>query len=127
MNNTTKISLTIELEGSTLVRKNEPEIIKYSVTTKDLKSNKKHKGKNDLKVVKEGTVKHYPLISKPAFYHISIGRESYDYMISKECPSWFRNIKAWKNMTETQRLEEHLHRLCVSKRGKSFSYVILKD
>ena len=44
MNNTTKISLTIELEGSTLVRKSEPEIIKYSVTKRDLEPNKKWRG-----------------------------------------------------------------------------------
>lgn len=51
MNNTTKISLTIELEGSTLVRKSEPEIIKYSVTKRDLEPNKKWRGKDGLEVV----------------------------------------------------------------------------
>src|SRR5574344_749658 len=111
MNNTIKISLTIELEGSTLVRKSEPEIIKYSVTKRDLEPNKKWKSKDGLKVVRKGAFKHYPLIANPASHHINISVEAYKYMTSNECPYWAKP-KVWAMMSETQRLEAHLQRIC---------------
>ena len=126
MNYSPKISLTIELEGSTLVRKSEPEIIKYSVTKRDLESNKKWKGKDGLEVVRKGTVKHYPLIAKPAFQHINMNVEAYEYMTSDECPSWAKP-KVWATMSKTQRLEAHLQRTCEHVGGKSFTYEVLGD
>lgn len=126
MNDTTKISLTIELEGSTLVRKSEPEIIKYSVTKRDLEPNRKWRDKDGLKIVKKGIYKNYPLIAKPASQHINMSVEAYEYMISGECPSWFKpNI--WATMTTTQRLEAHLQRTCEHVGGKSFTYEVLGD
>ena len=86
MNYSPKISLTIELEGSTLVRKSEPEIIKYSVTKRDLEPNKKWKGKDGLKIVRNARFKHYSLIAKPVNQHINISVEAYRYMTSNEWP-----------------------------------------
>lgn len=126
MNNTTKISLTIELERSTLVRKSEPEIIKYSVTKRDLEPNKKWRGKDGLEVVSKGRCKHYSLEAKPASQHINISEDSYKYMISSECPYWSKP-KIWKNLNEKERLEAHLQRTVESLGGKSYTYVILED
>ena len=126
MNYSPKISLTIELEGSTLVRKSEPEIIKYSVTEKDLEPNKKWRGKDGLEVVKKGTYKNYPLIAKPASQHINMSMEAYEYMTSGECPSWAKP-KIGATMSKTQRLEAHLQRTCERVGGKSFTYKILDD
>ena len=126
MNYSPKISLTIELEGSTLVRKSEPEIIKYSVTKRDLEPNKKWRGKDGLKVVKNGKYKSYPLIAKPASQHINMGIEAYEYMTSNECPYWAKP-KVWAIMNETQRLEAHLQRICEHVGGKSFTYEVLED
>lgn len=126
MNYSPKISLTIELEGSTLVRKSEPEIIKYSVTKRDLEPNKKWKSKDGLKVVRKGVFKHYPLIAKPASHHINICAEAYRYMTSNECPYWAKP-KVWAMMSETQRLEAHLQKTCEHVGGKSFTYEVLGD
>ena len=126
MNYSPKISLTIELEGSTLVRKSEPEIIKYSVTKRDLEPNKKWKGKDGLKIVRNARFKHYPLIAKPASHHINICTEAYRYMTSNECPYWAKP-KIWAMMSETQRLEAHLQRICEHVGGKSFTYEVLGD
>lgn len=126
MNNTIKISLTIKLEGSTLVRKSEPEIIKYSVTKRDYDPDKKWRGKDGLKVVRKGSFKHYSLIAKPANKHINMGVEAYKYMTSKECPYWAKP-KVWATMSETQRLEAHLQRVCEHAGGKSFTYEVLGD
>lgn len=126
MNNLIKISLTIELEGSTLVRKSEPEVIKYTTIEKNPKLSKKKKGIETLKVVKKGEFKHYPLEIKPASLHVNIGVDAYNYMISSECPYWIKP-KVWATMSKKQRLEEHLKRTCEHHRGKSFTYVVLEN
>lgn len=126
MNYSPKISLTIELEGSTLVRKSEPEIIKCILTKRDFEPNKKWKGKDGLKIVRTTKFKHYPLITKPVNQHINISVEAYRYMTSNECPCWAKP-KVWAMMSETQRLEAHLQRICEHVGGKSFTYEILGD
>ena len=126
MDNTTKISLTIELEGSTLVRKSKPEVIKYAVTAKDSDPYRKYKGKDGLKVVRKGVQKHYSLEAKPASQHINMTKEAYDDMISNECPYWAKP-KAWSSMSKKERLEAHLQRTCEHFNGTSYSYEILND
>ena len=126
MDNTTKISLTIELEGSTLVRKSKPEIIKYSVIKRDLEPNKKWRGKDGLEVVKRDTYKNYLLIAKPAHQHINMSIEAYNYMTSGECPSWAKP-KIWATMNKTQRLEAHLQRTVEHLGGLSYTYQIFED
>lgn len=126
MNNLIKISLTINLEGSTLVRKSEPEVIKYTVTAKEADPSKKWRGKDGLKVVSKGAHKHYPLEAKSASQHINMTEEAYKYMISSECPYWSKP-KVWNNLGEKERLEAHLQRTAESLGGKSYSYVIFED
>lgn len=126
MNNTTKISLTIRLEGSTLVRRSKPEIIKYSLTKRDSEFRKKWVGKEGLEVVKKGEFKYYPLEAKPAFLHINMNVEAYNYMTSAECPYWMKP-KVWGTMSKIQRLEAHLQRTCEHEGGKSFTYEVLGD
>lgn len=126
MSNVTKISLTINLEGSILVRKSEPEIIKYTVTAKDIEPSKKWRGKDGLEVVSKGRCKHYLLEAKPASQHINMTEEAYKYMISSECPYWSKP-KVWNNLSEKERLEAHLQRTAEGLGGKSYSYVIFED
>lgn len=120
MDNVIKISLTIQLEGSTLVRKSEPEVINYSITKKNKKTKKNHS------VVKKEAHSHYSLEAKPAVLQVNMGVEAYNYMISSECPS-FAKPKVWFKMNETERLNAHLQRICEHHRGKSFTYVVLED
>lgn len=126
MNNTTKIFLTIELEGSTLVRKGE-KVHKYILTRKDL--NPKYKGKKGKDVVKWGEYKTPLLEAKPCFQHINMTAEAYEYMTSKEIPEWanFKVRRAWTSWTKQQRLEYHLQRTCEHFGGKSFTYEVLED
>lgn len=126
MNNTTKISLTIVLEGSTLVRKSEPEVIKYTITKRDLEPYREWRGKDGLEVVKKGEYKWYSRIAKPAAQHINMNVDAYNYMTSSECPYWAKP-KVWATMSETQRLEAHLQRVCEHVGGKSFTYEVLED
>ena len=126
MNNNIKISLTINLEGSTLVRKSVPEVIKYALTERDLNPYKKWKGKDGLKVVRRGSFKHFSYETKPASQHINMTQESYDYMVSSECPHWIAP-KVWNVMSAKERLESHLQRVCEYYNGTSYTYEILED
>ena len=47
MDTINKISLTIELDGSTLVRRSKPDIVKVKVLKKDLNLSQKWKGKEE--------------------------------------------------------------------------------
>lgn len=125
MNLTTKISLTIELEGSALIRKSKPEVIKHSVFKRNFE-HRKQKDKDNSKMTKNNTFEYYSLVTKPATQHINISTEAYKYMISKECPSWIKP-KIWMAMNEIQKLETHLQRICKHVGGKSFTYEILGD
>lgn len=116
MNNTVKVSLTIRLEGSTLIRKSEPEVIGFQM---------RKKSKSGYRYVKGETI-HYPLCTKPAMKHIDLSPEAYKYMTSGETP-YRSNSKKWGGLTSKQRLEAHLQRICESCNGKSFSYTILQD
>lgn len=128
MNNTIKISLTINgIEGSTLVRRSEAEILKYSYTEREMNPRKKFRGKEGLNVVRKGKVKYWPLEAVPASQHINMTKEAYDYMISSNCPAWFHKPKEWKRFNQTQRLECHLARTCQHFKGTSYSYIILED
>lgn len=104
MDNIIKISLTIIVEGSTLVRKSEP-----------INLGKKNR-------------KHYPLETKDAIYHINLTKEAYDYMISEESPAWARaKFLKWKKLKPEERLELHMKRISDSYKGKSYKYSILED
>lgn len=119
-----KILLTIQLEGGTLVRKSEPEVIHYQLTKHDL--DPRIKGKEGFKIAKKGKVKYFPLEAKPASLCVNIGQEAFKYMTSKECPHWQRT-KTWLGMSAKQRLEAHLQRMCEYHHGKSYRYQILED
>lgn len=127
MNNNIKISLTVVLEGSVLVRKNENrEVITYSLNERDLNPNKKWKGKDGLEVVKKGRRFHTPLVAKPATQHLNISVDSYKHMMSSEVPYWAK-AKDWINSSPIQRLEAHLQRICEHFNGISYSYELLDD
>lgn len=114
MNNAIKISLTIQLEGSTLIRKSEPEVFTLQ----------KKFQKNGKEVVKYIRRKHYPLVAKPASQHINLTEDAYNYMCDGDCPSFIKP-SIWISMDSKQRLEAHLQRICEQMRGKSYSYKIL--
>lgn len=126
MNTEIKVLLTINLEGGALI-KGTPETKKYFLTKKDLFPSQKFKGDSGKKIIRSGKYTTYPLVAKDAKQKISLCREAYDYMTSPVCPKWYRSLKEWKKMTEIQRLEVHLKRVCESYRGKSFTYQIVED
>lgn len=125
MENIIKVSLNIQLNGSTRVRDDRFEWINWEIKKKDLSNNVKNNEGN--KVVKRGRFQHYNYTTKPAVLHTNITLEAYNYMTSNECPSWIHKFKDWKKMTPVQRLESHLNRICQHHNGVSFTYEILED
>lgn len=133
MNNEPKILLTITMEGGSFT-KGEKEIRKYLLTKKDLFPKQHFKENEGKKVIKAGKYAYYPAIPTEVKRKITMCKEAYDYMTSKEIPDWFIpykplkvRLKEWTSLTETTRLEMHLSRTCLHFGGKSLSYQIIDD
>lgn len=133
MNNEPKILLTITMEGGSFT-KGEKEIRKYLLTKKDLFPKQRFKENEGKKVIKVGKYAYYPAIPTEVKRKITMCKEAYDYMTSREVPDWFIaykpmkvRLKEWGSLTETARLEMHLSRTCLHFGGKSFSYQIIDD
>lgn len=112
MNNNVKISLSIKLQGSTLVR--QEETVVKTVTNK--KTGKTFKKKFTVAT----------LVPKSATIAKQMTQEAYDYFISMEsCPQFKK--KEWKKMTPVERLEYHMAELCKYYKGTSYTYHIYED
>lgn len=116
-----KVSLTVELEGRTLIREDKSRTFKYII-----KDNKPHKKDKKYSIIESGEYIHTPVRIKEASQHINLSNEAYDYMTSTECPS-FCSPRDWNRMKSKEKLESHLKRICDSLCGKSFTYQILPD
>lgn len=125
---TTKVSLTIKLEGSTLSRESKVTKIPFKVTEKDMNPSKKWGKNQSNKVVEEGFQLHKNLVvSKEASQNIRVTKFSYNYMISADnCPDW-EKPKEWNKMSKKERLESHFQRTCDTVGGKSFTYEVFED
>lgn len=129
MDLTTKISLTIELEGSTLIRENNDKeiIIVKNNNSKNKRSSKVKSGKQRIPIEDFQQITHINLVSKPAVYHIDISKYAYEWMVSDNCPSWIKKVSHWKSMTKKERLIEHLKMICQDMNGKNFTWKLLDD
>lgn len=108
-----KIVLTIYLEGRTLVRQSEPEIL---VIVKEYKGKKK--------VYKK---RYYPRKSIPVTQKITMPVEAWkEFTAEDKCPHWEKSYD-WKKMTKKKRAESHFKQICGSLQGKYFTYEILND
>ena len=126
---TTKLSVTIELQGSTMMAPQvcgeNPE--NYDVHTMPLSV------RNYDKKTRKVFYKTEPLSFKtrksiPAYQSINMSDEAYDYMISQSCPEWYPlGARKWKQLSPKMRLELHLERTCKALNGKSYTYVVFGD
>ena len=125
MNNQVKVLLTInEIEGATL-HSNGKSKIPFVVRKKDLYA-KEYKGKDANKIIRKGFRRVNNVEALPASKSIKITVDAYNYMTSRESPEFYKK-KNWNLLSEKQRLEIHLERLCEHNGGKSFTYSILED
>lgn len=144
MNTEIKVSLTIELQGSTMLSKEEClKTTQKVIKKKDRKTGKVYgksvmavvedwdkMDRHTMKVVDKGTsseIVFYTRKSKPARQHVNICKSAYIYMTEGNiCPEWCR-ISTWRQMSKIQRLEAHMDRMAQDMGGKVLSYDILDD
>lgn len=113
MNNAIKILLTINLEGGTLVRQSNAELIKYE-RFNDL-TDQKHE---------TGFKKHYNKVNKDCIQRVKLTVDAYNNMITS-VPDEL-NVRTFEKMSILQRVEYHLWQYCKDLGGKSFTYEVLE-
>lgn len=122
-----KVRLSLEVPGATMLSSldcekmskkdafnHESIIIEW--TEKHGKKVKKHKEHLHINTRKSRTAKQ----------NISITKESYEYMISKNCPDT-KLSRVWGTMGKKARLEYHFKEIAEYFNAISFSYEILDD
>lgn len=140
-----KLSLSIELRGSTMLSKEECLKTTQKVIERKTKTGKVYKktievqvedwdkmDKHTMQVTGPNgsdpeTITFHTRKCKPATQSLNMSKEAYDYMTSKD--SCLPNIKSyvWAKMNKTQRLEAHLDLVCKALKGTSYTYKVFDD
>lgn len=144
MNNEIKVSLNIILQGRVMLSKDEclkttqKEIIKknnktgksYKKIINEVVEDLSKMDKSTIKVSENGrnneVLTIYTRKCKPATQSINLYKDTYDYMVSKECPEWSK-VSIWNQMSKKAKLEAHLKRIAEYLGGKLESYQIFED
>lgn len=136
-----KLSLSIELRGSTMLSKEEClKTIQKTITTKNGRKRTVTKvvedwdkmEKHSMRVTdNNGTnpeiITFHTRKCKSATQSLNMSKEAYEYMIDKNsCPSWSKPGK-WAAMSEKERLEAHLQRTVEHLGGVSYTYQVFED
>lgn len=128
-----KILLSIELQGGTLIRESKVTKIEWALTLGDVKKAPKELPEEiSSRVVRRGRTKHYNLVAKPAIMAVHLGQDSYDYMTGWESyEPWMRKAGVEKaayikKLSKEERLQLHLGRITEHHNGVGFSYQILE-
>lgn len=108
-----KIVLTIYLEGRTLVRQSNPELL---FITKFIRGKKK--------VIKK---KYYPKTTSMITQKITMPIEAWNEFVAEDkCPRFVKPFE-WKRLPKKKRAEAHFKQICSTLQGKYFTYEILND
>ena len=136
-----KLSLSIELRGSTMFSKEEclkttqePITIKngrkrtVTKVVEDWDKMEKHTMRvTDTDGTNPEIITSHTRKCKPATQSLNMSKEAYEYMIDKDsCPSWSK-LGKWAAMSEKERLEAHLQRTVEHLGGTSYTYQVFED
>lgn len=140
-----KLSLSIELRGSTMLSKEECLKTTHKVIEKKTKAGKIYKKTIEVKVedwdkmekhsmrVTDNNGTNPEIITfhtrkcKSATQSLNMSKEAYEYMISKDsCPPCFKP-REWSTMNKKERLEVHLKRIVEHLGGVSYTYQVFED
>jgi hypothetical protein len=124
-----KLSLSIKLPGSVMYSQEGAKALEQQGLAGFTKHSlvveiHKRMGKK-VKVDKE-TIHFKTRNTVPAIQNINISKDAYNYMISKECPS-FMSPKDWSRMSKVKKLEAHLNEIAESRGGVVLHYHIFED
>ena len=143
MNNEIKVSLNIILPGRIMLSKDECLKTTQKEITRKRKNGQSYKkvidvqvedpdkmNKDTIRVTDNGknyeTLTVYTRKCKPATQSINLYKDTYDYMVSKECPEWSK-VAIWNQMGKKARLEAHLKQIAEHLGGKLLSYQVFED
>lgn len=143
MNNEIKVSLNIILPGRVMLSKAECLKTTQKEITRKRKNGQSYKkvidvqvedpdkmDKDTIRVTDNGknyeTLTVYTRKCKPATQSINLYKDTYDYMVSKECPEWSK-VSMWNQMGKKARLEAHLKQIAEHLGGKLLSYQVFED
>lgn len=143
MNNEIKVSLNIILPGRVMLSKDECLKTTQKEITRKRKNGQSYKkvidvqvedpdkmDKDTIRVTDNGknyeTLTVYTRKCKPATQSINLYKDTYDYMVSKECPEWCK-VSMWNQMGKKARLEAHLKQIAEHLGGKLLSYQVFED
>lgn len=135
-----KLSLSIELQGSTMFSKDGClKTTQKVITTKNgrkriatkVVEDQDNMNKHTIRVTDtNGTnpeiITFHTRKCKPATQSLNMSKEAYEYMIGKDsCPSWSKPSK-WAAMSKKERLEAHLQRIVEHLGGISYAYQVFE-
>lgn len=124
MNNEIKVSLSVVLQGRTMLSQEAAKALEeqglagydeFNMEVSDAKGQSR-------KVIHVKTRK-----SAPASQSLNISKEGYDAMTDKENVPYWSKEGAWKGMNAKMRLEAHLRRICEGLGGTSYTYQVFED
>lgn len=136
-----KLSLSIELQGSTMFSKEEClKTTQETIITKNGRKRTVTKVVEDWDKMEKHTMRvtntnstnpkiitFHTRKCKPATQSLNMSKEAYEYMIDKDsCPSWSKPGK-WAAMSEKERLGAHLQRIAGHLGGISYTYQVFED
>ena len=119
-----KVSVSITLQGGVMLTQAEAEQLEKNKvgTGYDLTKIKVKGKKGNADIINMRTRK-----SRTVTQTISICKEAYEYMTSKDsCPPSIKQF-VWTKMKPVQRLEAHLDLICKHLRGISYTYKVFDD
>ena len=126
MSNEIKVSLSVILQGGIMYSQEQAEALEeekegtgydtFSMRVEEINHNKKN--------IQNIVVRHRKC--KPAGQSLNLSMDAYEYMIGKEAP-YFVKAKDWERLTNKQRLEAHLKRICEELGGVGFTYAVLDN
>ena len=119
-----KVSISITLQGGVMLTQAEAEQLEKNKvgTGYDLTKVKVRNKKGNAEVLNVRTRK-----SRTATQTISMYKEAYEYMTSKDsCPISIKQY-VWAKMKPVQRLEVHLNLVCKHLGGISYTYKVFDD
>ena len=119
-----KVSVNITLQGGVMLTQAEAEQLEKNKvgTGYDLTKIKVKSKKGNAEVLNVRTREF-----RTATQTISICKEAYEYMTSKDsCPPSIKQF-VWTKMKPVQRLEAHLDLICKHLRGISYTYKVFDD
>ena len=124
-----KLSLSIKLPGSVMYSQEGAKALEYQGLagfTKHSLVVEMHKRMGKKVKVDKETIHYKTRNTIPAVQNINISKDAYNYMTSKECPS-FMTPKDWNRMSKIKRLEAHLAEIAESRGGTVMHYHIFED